>query len=218
MGYTVNTNDFVEQFFEMDPATDDLIFDGTNLRNGMVVLIEDDSLRRAVSDISSLRDRDRAQVLRYQRWAKVSCVSIDMQTTRFIATYADGSKRKIAIGTNNAWYVKKDSMTADEQVPGQVSIPVVDLSYGPTTPRDVLSTEGVSYSPFDRATFPPRRENPANVMGKAPVPPLPPSLADTGTIPRISWNSQDAKNIEEPAHFNQTRETWEQNRGGAPIN
>lgn len=224
MGYTVNTNDFVEKYFVMDPATDDLIFDGTKLRNDMVVLIERDEFRYPLKDRveGRLDDNDRAQMLRYQRWAVVSDVVINMQNVTFIATYNDGSKRKINVATEHAWYVKKETMQDDDPSASSIDLPVVDVDWGAKPPRitnDLLTPAATSYSPFDRTRLP---VGSGENVGTAPVPPSftghPRPLADTGTIPRISWKLQDEEMVE-PAHFNSTREVWEQrNNGNAPIN
>lgn len=208
--YTVDTTQFVDEYFLMDPATDDLIFDGTNLRNGMVVLLENNSFRTDPSQVGSMDGGDRDRLYRYNRWAKVSHLVINMDRTSFMATYGDGSKRKIDVQTSHAWYVKKDSMPVDDAVPGQISLPVVEFQYNQGHfPQNVLTPESVSYSPFDR-------RRPEVATGSAPVREKKPS--DTGFIPRVPWAKQDEANIEEPSHFNQTRESWEQNRGGAPIN
>lgn len=222
MGYTVN--DFVPQYFEMDPASDDLLFDGTKLRNNMVVLVEEDNFRYSLEKFAAgaLNELDRAQMLRYQRWAMVSDVVINMQNVSFIATYNDGSKRKINITTECGWYVKKESMSAPQEEPAQISLPVVEFdyrrSYDGEGPKKLLTPAATSYSSLNPGHFQPSGEH----VGTAQVPPSftghPRPMADTGTIPRISWKDKDENSIEEPAHFNQTRETWEQRRGGAPVN
>lgn len=99
----------VDQFYEMDPNEDDILADGTMLRSGMVVLIEDSSLREDISDWASLNIEEVARARRANRWCKVSEPRVESRTLRFIGTYGDGVKVTRIYGTENAWLVKKDS-------------------------------------------------------------------------------------------------------------
>jgi hypothetical protein len=112
----------VNPFYEMDPKTEDIVFDGTRLKNGMNVLIASAAMR-AQFDFGS---EELAPVLldlalERNRWCIISHVTIDNDAVfplvRFIATYPDGTKRKRVHGIHQAWLVKLDSIpqSAEEE-------------------------------------------------------------------------------------------------------
>lgn len=105
---------FVCKHYEMDPETEDLLFDATQLANGLTVLIETPDLRVFPEHTDSLPERERA--LRWNRWMTISDLTIDevADEVLFIATYEDGTKKKITTSADYAWYVKKDSLEAVE--------------------------------------------------------------------------------------------------------
>lgn len=98
-------SEFVAQYFEMDPATDDLLFGGTLLTNGMEVLIEDDSKRGDI--LSHGSNANDATLRKYNRWAVVSEYQRFSTTIAFIGIFEDGSKKKFSENITDAWYVKK---------------------------------------------------------------------------------------------------------------
>lgn len=103
----------MEQFYEMDPETEDLIF-GSQLENGMVVLVNDFFLSRIdpnkVEDLDSLNIHDRARLLTDSQWCRVSSLFNEGDITYFIGIYSDGVKRNRSYHKTFAWIVKKESM------------------------------------------------------------------------------------------------------------
>ena len=95
--------------YEMNPETDEVLFDGRSLKNGMVVLLEDEGLRAHCSDPRI-----------FNRWALVSEVQVvlgdDGKIIGFIATYSDGTKRKRLDDIRLAWLVKKDSIPKEDPI------------------------------------------------------------------------------------------------------
>ena len=101
----------VPQYYEMDPTSDELLFDGGELENGMVVLIENPGLR--VPDVDSwltaygiklsAEQIDNLRV--WNRWCEVTNLVIDPEPknghrcidrmVRFVGVYADDVKRKL---------------------------------------------------------------------------------------------------------------------------
>jgi hypothetical protein len=92
--------------YDMNPDTDDLLFDGTELRNGMIVLPE------------SKAQRAQRYGSHADRWCRAERITIRPSTINgvpvkfleFIGIYADGYKAKFSLGTVNSWIVKKDSI------------------------------------------------------------------------------------------------------------
>jgi len=107
---------FVDQYYQMDPTTDDLIR-SYRLRDGMRVLIESPTIKSALlvdkvqEDITELH-----KALQYNRW----CVVTELAWNRkdnlisFIAVYDDGTKSTISVGMAHNWYVKIDSLPVAE--------------------------------------------------------------------------------------------------------
>jgi hypothetical protein len=114
----VNSDLFVGKFYSMDPETEDLIF-GSQLQNGMVVLVEDPMLRGDPSKTHPT-PADERHVRQANRWAEVT-ERRRMGTRsgevhiRFIAVYADGTKAARVYLDTIAWLVKKDSMPVKEK-------------------------------------------------------------------------------------------------------
>lgn len=106
---------FVPKFYHMNPQTEDLLFDGTELKDGMVVLIEHSDLRGDLDTIS-IHPSHLERALKWNRWTTVSAVVFDEEKDQvlFIATYEDGTKRKFIADADYAWFVKKDSIPVGE--------------------------------------------------------------------------------------------------------
>lgn len=124
---------FVGKYYQMNPETDRLLFDATELHDGMTILIENPEVR---IDVSRELDEEAYDLaLRWNRWARTSHVVIDEQPgiLAFIATYYDGSQKKIVIGSKHAWLAKKLAME---------STPVTDYR-----PRDEYSYRTSRYDP-----------------------------------------------------------------------
>jgi hypothetical protein len=92
--------------YDMDPETDDLLFDGTELRDGMVVIPESKYLRepRRSSHADQWCRATRVTI----RQSEIKGASVEF--VEFIGVYADGFKAKFSLGTVNSWIVKKDSI------------------------------------------------------------------------------------------------------------
>lgn len=113
-GLDLSKYNFVEQFYEMNPDTEDILFDGTELRDGMVVLIENDSSRENLGTVSLSGGAMLTKALVNNRWCTVSNIRIENSLVYFIAEYENGIKKKRWTSDTYAWYVKKDSIPKDK--------------------------------------------------------------------------------------------------------
>lgn len=111
--------DFVGKFAEMDPTTEDLL-EGCELKDGMIILIEGSINREDLVELDpdSPTSSYRLDRLReVNRWCKIDRVRFEHHNTvSFIATYADGTKRKRTYSTGHAWFVKLDSMISEAKL------------------------------------------------------------------------------------------------------
>lgn len=106
---------FVSQFYEMDPEFEDILYDGTELKNGMVVLIESYHGRaEQCSADSSPTLIAENKIL--NRWATVERVHFQHGNVHFVAVYGDGTKVKRNYLDALSWLVKKDSLPEPEEV------------------------------------------------------------------------------------------------------
>src|SRR4051812_5507177 len=80
--------ELVGKYYRMNPATEDMLFDATELRDGMIVLGD------ARKDLKENPDEGELyNILKYNRWFTVSKIRHSTDgTTRFQATYSDGHK------------------------------------------------------------------------------------------------------------------------------
>ena len=109
---------YVSKFYEMDPEVDDLVPDGTYLRHGMVVLIEDSMIRE-----DEQRAGDRwadARLRENNRWCEVTYLKVTPRygetrspLVEFIGVYPDGTKRKRAFDASFAWLVRRFSLNGE---------------------------------------------------------------------------------------------------------
>lgn len=120
-------NMFVSNHFFMDPQTDDLLGSGRALKNGMVVLVEDNMQRVDVSR-SNLDGYTNERMIENNRWCEVSELEITSvrrgdgdDLVRFVAIYADGIKRKRTYSVHYAWFVKLDSIPAKNPSGGSLA-------------------------------------------------------------------------------------------------
>lgn len=114
----LDKHDFVGKYFQMDPETDNLLFDGSYLRDGMIVLAGDSSMR------AEIRSREMPgeileQALTHNRWCEVEHVVFSNSDVSFIAIYEDGTKKKRAHLRGLSWYVKIDSIADNEDPPDE---------------------------------------------------------------------------------------------------
>lgn len=95
---------FEDKYYQMDPRTEDLLYDGSGLIEGMVVLIESPDQRVDVDEELIGVRLERA--MRYNRWALVTHIELNEALVEFIAVYQDGSKKKISVDRSWGWYFK----------------------------------------------------------------------------------------------------------------
>lgn len=105
LGITVY-NDFVPIDYMMDPVTEDLIR-GSDLKEGMVVLIEDPMVRDDPSDLDKedLRPYTIRRIHEASRWCMVTKLE-QGQILSFIGIYGDGTKMHRQYSDRYCWYVK----------------------------------------------------------------------------------------------------------------
>jgi hypothetical protein len=99
---------FVDKFYEMDPATEDLLFDGTLLRDGMVVLMGEPGMRSYIHDDMGPEALEDAK--RFNVWYRISSVLLAGNNVVFQANYSNGIKKKIQVRATDSWLVKIDSI------------------------------------------------------------------------------------------------------------
>jgi len=113
---------FVDKDFVMNPEDDDLLFDGTMLKPGMVVLLESSLMKGSPSDLDSPWSKN--HYLENNRWCEVLRVEVRRRFDRdendrvvsssplvsFMARYPDGTLAKRTYDASFAWYVKKFSI------------------------------------------------------------------------------------------------------------
>jgi hypothetical protein len=142
---------FVPKYYEMDPVIEDLLFDGSYLLDGMIVLVGDPRFR---VDLTEEMTPDHAEAAkRFNRWCSVTNLIVGHEYIAFLATYEDGTKRKVVLDRRWPWLVKLNSLP----------------------PRDLLPREEAQFDAF--ATTPPRHSDPAENQtavfrfnqGQAPV-------------------------------------------------
>lgn len=136
------TVDLVDKWHDMDPETDDLLFDGTELVEGMVVLIADPKMRVDIRYPLSPKMLYRART--WNRWFVVSHLSISDsdKTVIMMANYEDGSKRKIETQASLPWISKfgrpvvglpiqnaVGRVSVDENVYGQRRLPILEEDF-----------------------------------------------------------------------------------------
>lgn len=120
-------NEFHGRFFRMNPATETLVFDGTYLRDNMVITVGDSSCRFELTDAMDPYQLDQAEILNC--WYRVSHVTCGERYVSFIATYDDGYMRKLAFPIGQPWLVKRNSNVILNSE--TASLPLV-------TPEDIL--------------------------------------------------------------------------------
>lgn len=97
----------IEKYYEMDPKTETLLFDGDALQDGMTVLI-DSGCRQDLDEIESHHDYHNARV--QNRWCTVSNLIQKGDLLTFIGTYEDGVMEKRIINSSFSWLVKLNTI------------------------------------------------------------------------------------------------------------
>lgn len=107
--------EFVPKYYQMNPETEDVLFDGNALVNGMKVLIEDPEYRTTIppNGFHGLNQEVLNRARRWNRWLTVSDLRFDKtnRSVSFIGIYyPDGVKMKITALIDLAWLVKKETI------------------------------------------------------------------------------------------------------------
>jgi len=107
----------VPKYYRMDPDTEDLLANGNKLKEGMVVLVEDPMHRE---EVNIFMDEARfARALKWNRWCTITELTYAMASSplvRFVAVYDDGTKSKMSLSSQYAWYVKLESIPQEGNV------------------------------------------------------------------------------------------------------
>lgn len=124
-----NYPELVDKYYGMDPETEVLLFDGTKLEEGMVVLVESYLNRQSLNQVLTSAEAREFALIR-NRWCMVSNILIDDngQEMYFIATYQDGEQRKMSVPVKWAWLAKKDNLDESD---------VMDITASTFNPRIV---------------------------------------------------------------------------------
>lgn len=96
----------VPMHYVMDPDQETLLTSGFLLKDGMVILIENPNMRQ---DLDKLETQSNwALALERNRWMTISQVHMGPAgvSVTFVATYDDGSQRKLRFDNHHAWLVK----------------------------------------------------------------------------------------------------------------
>lgn len=101
-----NLSDLVDKWYDMDPKVEDLLWDSSELVEGMVVLVEDPMMRIDVR--YPLSEEMLYQARTWNRWFMIShIVDLNSNQINFMANYEDGSKRKfVAVAKSRSWLCK----------------------------------------------------------------------------------------------------------------
>lgn len=99
---------FVDKYYVMDPASEDILFDGTGLVDGMIVLIERTESREELREKMTPGQIDNARW--NNRWAKISRVEVRGENVSFFAVYEDHTVKKRVHNVHFPWLVKIASL------------------------------------------------------------------------------------------------------------
>jgi hypothetical protein len=104
---------FITVDYLLDPATENILFTGDELKEGMVVLIEG-TIHRSYNGepLPNLTPHQRRDILTCARWCKIETLAVRGGYARFIGIYADGSKCVRVYPSYESWIVKLDSIPA----------------------------------------------------------------------------------------------------------
>lgn len=112
------SNEFMPQFYVMDPTEEDVLF-GNELNEGMVVLLEPPNARQN-PERSHLSDNDMHALRTHNRWCIIErLVYTKDELVTFIGRYADGTKSTRGAEITTDWFVKKDSIPANSEFPSE---------------------------------------------------------------------------------------------------
>jgi hypothetical protein len=198
---TVDVEPFVGKYYMMQGSIEELLFDGHDLRNGMVVLTEDPMNRQNLANLdnpNSLSYNNAfGMALMYNRWCTVTQLRRgDLQNPKiqFVGVYADGSKRKWRVDQDDAWLVKRDSIpeephTAEEMQ--QAAFPeVISLSLNEEAHYKNIVGDAMTNVLAANGIMPDSRQNGGQFMAI-----LDAAVEEFGRKKSALVNSSDEKNI-----------------------
>lgn len=112
--------EIVGKYETVDIETEEILFDGYELRNGMIVIIEDVDLRWDVLDNPD--DRHMYYTMVMNRWCRISNVCVRNTKVEFLATYEDDFAVKRVTDVSKAWIVKKESIPPRTQAEWEATL------------------------------------------------------------------------------------------------
>lgn len=136
------TSDMFHQFYIMNPTNEDLLYDGSEIVDEMMILVAEPERRVNLVDVLSAEQFYNAQ--KWNRWFRVNRLerkqTINGTFLSFLATYSDGSKIKFTMIPNHySWLVLRESKTltesirrAQEEQPGLLGL----NRFGPLVPLE----------------------------------------------------------------------------------
>jgi hypothetical protein len=99
---------FVDKYYVMDPMSEELLFDGTALQEGMRVLIERTESREEITERMAPGKLDNARW--NNRWCTIKQIDIRGENVSFLAVYDDHTVKKRVHNVHFPWLVKIDSL------------------------------------------------------------------------------------------------------------
>lgn len=166
----IDYNLFVPKYYQMNPKHEDILFDGEELQNGMIVLVESSDWRMVISqDLESDGESLELAMCR-NRWMRIHHLVIREEVVQFIAEYADKSKKKVSFPLHLSWLVMNQPVR-DETSSTKVVDPPIDLrepeekvvGTAPVKPWTAVSYDGADEDlreDYDRVRPAPARETP----------------------------------------------------------
>ena len=108
--------EFVPRVFPMDPEKHELIY-GSELENGMIVLIEDSLVKKDAknrpadgsTDTPVWTDYDESSFQQNNRWCVVTDIRRRNDIVQFIALYSDGTKASRRFNESYCWFVMAEA-------------------------------------------------------------------------------------------------------------
>lgn len=104
---------FVDKYYVMDPGIETILYDGTSLQDGMIVLIDRTESREELREKMTPAQLDNARW--NNRWAKIDRIEIRGENISFFATYEDHTVKKRVVNVHFPWLVRLDSIPVPNQ-------------------------------------------------------------------------------------------------------
>lgn len=205
-----NLSDLVDKWYDMDPEVEDLLWDSSELVEGMVVLIDNPMLRIDVRYPLSAEMLYQART--WNRWFMISHI-VDLNSTHinFMANYEDGSKRKfVAVAKSRSWLCKLGGLNA-EAVVSDGSGHEVDMDFGPKigVAKVAENRFGLNLVVTDELLNYGREETPGSFYGFRDQP-----ITDTAAQERIIQSREGKPSLKPASNFyDETAERWREEKG-----